>query len=147
MSYFARRSLRIFIMQEQEHPFYPLNAKFKDTPVALWWLRKTRFLREALGSGGAKILSKRLLVVEWFPYHSLNFSETKHRCDSQRYSQDLVKQLRKSDRLIIGFSGKRLWKSVVPGIPYLRSKENRALSPRNLTPEVFDRVLANLRQA
>lgn len=133
--------------EEQEHPFYPLNPDFRDTPVALWWLQKTRFLRDALGSGSAEILSKRLLVVEWFPYHSLNFNETKHCCDSQQYSQDLVKQLRNSDRLIIGFSGRRLWESVVPGIPYLRSTQNRSLSPNNLTLELFDTVLATLGQA
>jgi hypothetical protein len=131
--------------EQQEHPFYPLNPDFKDTPVARWWLQKTRFLREALGPRDS-ILSKRLMVIEWFPYHSVNFNGAKHRCDSQDYSQDLVKQLHKSGRLIIGLSGKRLWEAVVPSVPYLKNPQNRSLSPRNLTQERFDRVLATLRQ-
>jgi hypothetical protein len=130
----------------QEYPFYPLNPDFRDTPVAKWWLQRTRALREALGKDEL-IVSKRLMVVEWFPYHSSNFDAAKHTCESQAYSQDLVKQLCLDRKLIIGLRGQKHWDKVVPGIPYLRSWQSSYLTPRNMTPDIFQDVLDKLRSA
>lgn len=128
----------------QRYPFYPLNPEFRNTPVAGYWMKRTRVLREALGRH-ENLLAERLMVVEWFPYHSINFDANKHSCDSQAYSHRLVQKLKGAGKLIIGLRGKKQWDTVVSNIPYLRSPQSTYITPRNLSENLFGTVLNRVR--
>ena len=67
----------------QEYPFYPLNpaSKFKESGAGRWWRARTRELREKSGLDD-RTLAERLMVIEWFPYHSTKFKLPKHICES-----------------------------------------------------------------
>jgi len=52
----------------RDYPFYPLNPAFRTTPSAKWWLPRLQCLMKETGFS-AEVLSKKLLAIEWFPYH------------------------------------------------------------------------------
>ena len=55
--------------ESQAYPFYPLTPAFRDTGSARWWRRR---LGGLIGASGLdeKAIARRLLAIEWFPYHS-----------------------------------------------------------------------------
>jgi hypothetical protein len=131
--------------REQEYPFYPLNPAFKDTPVAHWWRNRTEALIVA-SKLDIRSISQRIMVVEWYPYHSLKFRASQHRCKSQEYSYELVRRLRDDGRFIVGMRGKRLWSTKIDAIPYLDNPQCSFITPGNAKDGLFERILAALKR-
>jgi hypothetical protein len=130
--------------EAQDYPFYPLNPAFKHTPVAKWWLKRTRALRELAGVDD-RTVAQRLMVIEWFPYHSTNYNETRHKCESQSYSHGLARALRKCGRIVVGLRAKRLWDTRLDGVQYLKNPQCSYVSPGNMDTNLFDEVIGALR--
>jgi hypothetical protein len=85
-------------------------------------------------------IAKKLIVIEWFPYHSLRFDESKHKCNSQMYSFGLAKSLQKLGRLVIGLCGERLWETKLAGLQYLKNPQSSYVSPGNMELSLFEDV-------
>lgn len=132
--------------EEQECPFYALNPKFAWTPCGIWWKAHTRRLHDAGLSW--ECISKGLLVIEWFPYHSKKSGlPIKRVCPSQEYSFQLAKEMMGS-KIVVGMRSKKHWLKVVPavlGVPFLNSPQNPHISPDNSDAELFDRIVEALR--
>lgn len=83
---FRNTMLRNLHHEPQECPFYPLNPKFDWTPTAKWWCPRIKKLLDATGLSDEQF-AERLLVIEWFPYHSQRSGLPINRlCESQSYS-------------------------------------------------------------
>jgi hypothetical protein len=100
--------------EAQECPFYGLNPKFAWTACGIWWWAHTRRLHEAGLSWEA--ISNRLLVIEWFPYHSKRSAlPSKPVCPSQEYSFQLAKEMLRS-KIVVGMRSRKHWLNVVPAV-------------------------------
>src|ERR1035437_6221366 len=97
--------------ESQDYPFYPLNPAFKETGAGMWWRKRTRQLREASGLDD-QTFAKRLMVIEWFPYHSVRFALPKHLCKSQGYSFFLAKQMLEKGLLMVRMRARQRWVAV-----------------------------------
>jgi hypothetical protein len=140
------RNLR---QEQQEYPFYAFNPEFRDTGVALYWRKYTRALQLEAGLDDATF-AKRLLVIEWFPYHSEKCNlGTRYVCGSQFFSFELAKEMaRKEGVQVIGMRSREHWVQVHPTfatIPFLANKFSPWLTRRNMDKQVYDRALHALR--
>jgi len=133
--------------EEQECPFYGLNPKFAWTACGIWWRAHTRRLHDAGLSW--ECISRGLLVIEWFPYHSRRSALPINAvCASQYYSFELVKDMMKS-KIVVGMRSKKHWLNVIPAaqaIPFLANPQNPHISPANTGAELFDCIVEALRQ-
>jgi hypothetical protein len=118
--------------EAQECPFFGLNPKFAWTACGIWWRGHTRRLNEAGLSWEA--ISKGLLVIEWFPYHSTRSAlPIKPVCPSQDYSFYLAEEMLGS-KIVVGMRSKKHWLNVVPAmqnVPFLKNPQNPHISPAN----------------
>jgi hypothetical protein len=141
------RNLR---QEPQEYPFYAFNPDFRDTGVEVYWRKYTRALQLEAGLDDASF-AKRLLVIEWFPYHSEKCDlGTRYVCGSQLFSFELAKKMaRKEGVQVIGMRSREHWIQVHPSfasIPFLANKQSPWLTRRNMDDGLFDRVLETLRK-
>ncbi|MDZ4821488.1 MAG: hypothetical protein SGJ20_21205 [Planctomycetota bacterium] len=133
-----------------EWPFYFLDPRFRQThPGGLWWSKK---LNKLLDVVGFERLSRKLAVIEWFPYKSPRF---KHGCQvpSQEYGFWLVRSAIERGALIIVSRAILKWEESVPELRSyakkltLSSTQNVAVTPNNLKynsakcPEAWQMVL------
>jgi hypothetical protein len=125
----------------QNYPFYPLNPEFITTTGAgRWWDKRTRELQEECG---LKLVAERLMVIEWFPYHSKRFAP-KLTCHSQRYSFKLAKDLLGKKPIILRMRARKHWTHAVPAlaaVPSLRNPQCGYLSKGNMDGDLFARVV------
>lgn len=133
--------------EPQEYPFYSLNSKFAWTPAGIWWRAHTSKLHKA-GLEWAAI-SERLLVIEWFPYHSKKSGLPNHVvCPSQEYSFQLAKDMLDKKRIVIGMRSKRYWLNVdqrIQDVPFLKNPQNPHISVANAGKELFEQIVEALR--
>jgi hypothetical protein len=86
-----RNAMRSNLCRQPGSDFYPLNPDFRQTPCGVWW---RKCLKELLAELSAETLAKKMLVVEWFPYHSKNGKALpKKPVPSQLYSFQLAKEM------------------------------------------------------
>jgi hypothetical protein len=141
--------------EEQDYRFYPLNPAFAWTGAGKWWLSRTRELREAVG-GEPSTFAKRLLVIEWFPYHTVTAPDRAKRicgmagriCESQTYTFQLAKALLDRNLPIVMMRAKDDWVKVdhrFEEAPSLNSRQNAYLTRKNMNPDVFERVVSALK--
>ncbi len=99
---------------------------------------------------GELILAKKLLAIEWFPYHSSRWAVRGPLWPSQSYSFQLAeKMLRRPQTMVIGMRSKRLWGNVHTDflkVPYLKSPQNVCVSRGNMELGVFEQVVKALKQ-
>lgn len=133
-----------------EYPFYPLNPAFAQTGAAHWWTAMLQpLMRESRLDDAC--LSERLMVIEWFPYHSekSNFPR-KQICGSQTYSFALAKHMVNSGRaIVLGMRSKAHWSSIDPifeRVPFLKNRQRPFISRGNMDANLFDSILRLLRQ-
>jgi hypothetical protein len=143
-----KRAMRVNLRHDrQEYPFYPLNPKFEQTACGVWWREHTRELLNACLDCAR--VAKRLLVIEWFPYHSKKFrSSSKRPCPSQGYSFQLALKMLDKNKLIVGMRSKKRWVEVdqrFGGVPFLKSAQNPCISIRNCGEDLFKRIVEALR--
>jgi hypothetical protein len=133
--------------EPQDFPFYALNPKFKWTGCGKWWRARTRKLHEADLSWEA--ISNGLLVIEWFPYHSLTSDlPSKRLCPSQEYSFQLAKEMLAGKVLVVGMRSKRRWLNALPArqnVPFLKNPRNPYISPANTSADFFEQIVECLR--
>jgi hypothetical protein len=139
--------------EPQEYPFYPLNPAFAETGVGRWWRDHIDKLQKETGLN-APTFAKKLLVIEWFPYHSIKCGlGTKPVCGgSQKYSHQLAKQmmLKKEGVVVLGMRAKNHWVNVDPefeDVPFLNSRQNACITRGNTKPGLFDSILKALKEA
>ncbi|MCY0899936.1 MAG: hypothetical protein OWU33_13605 [Firmicutes bacterium] len=98
------------------YPFYPLNPKLANSPVAKWW---GRLLAPWLTSDPKQRqqVANRILAVDLFPYHSrqcgvdLSDIQTLY---SYRYTCELVSNAMDRGALILILRSERNWQDAVP---------------------------------
>lgn len=139
----------------QDYPFYPLNPRFASTPVACWWRLRTREFKEASGLDDMEF-AKRLLVIEWFPYHSKKSAlKTKQVCPSQQYSFSLARKMLEG-KLVIPMRSKKHWAEVgaqfgseigkrFADMPSLSNPLVGYVSEGNMPADLFKQVIRTLR--
>ena|SRR3990172_2650842 len=131
---FRRRVLQCIHGEGAEYPLFHLEPALPG-PGPRWW---TRTLRRLIDDCGRSTVARRLLCVEFFPYHTSRFGHADLRLASQQYSFSLVRQAIARSAIVILARGKRLWLGAVPELinyrrlAELRSVRSAALSRRNL---------------
>jgi hypothetical protein len=131
----------------QAYPFYPLNPDFAGTGAGMWWTRRLRLLASDSGLEPA-VLSERIMVVEWFPYHSRKFARRGQPLPSQAYSFQLASHLIAQGRLVVRMRSRRLWSATgqeFENIPALSNPQCGHISPRN-APTFYDAIVERLGQ-
>ena len=135
--------------ESQEYPFYPLNPAFKETGAGRWWHPRTRQLQEESGLDDPTF-AKRLLVIEWLPYHSKRFARPKkvnHVCESQEYSFQLAKELEKK-LLVVRMRAKKQWAEVdqqFGKVPFLKNPQCGYVSRGNTEGDVFGQIMTAIK--
>ncbi len=128
-------------------PFYPWNPKFECTPTAKWWRPRTDKLRVAAGLTDEQFAEK-LLVVEWFPYHSERCGlPAKQMCESQAYSFWLARDMIIQGKLVVGMRSRKHW--AVAGeelqtAPYLKNPQCGFITRTNTEGNLFDQMVEAL---
>lgn len=134
--------------EPQEYPFYPLDPAFDGTGVANWWRKRLRRLQEAADLTTRELATK-LMVIEWFPYHSEKCSLRGATCSSQNYSFELAREMHRRGAVVVGMRSRKLWQEVDPmfqELPFLRNPQNTSVSPGNMASDVFTLIAARLRE-
>ena len=143
--------------EKREYPFYLLDPRLEDSPGYWWWTRKLRplidlFPRESdghLSFEGLRRVANEVFVVEFFPYHTRNYSD-KMCVPSQKYSLYLVREALKRNALIIQMRSQKIWQQAIPelGKPsddnnsryfILNNPQNPTISPNNC-PDGFPEI-------
>ncbi len=131
----------------QLYPFYALHPEFERTGCGDYWTRHLRWLLEH-PLLNRKCIAERLLVVDWFPYHSKKSGVPKSAIlPSQSYVFEMVRQAI-GKKLIVGLRAKARWRGVDPrlaDVPYLRSPQASYVSPNNCGEEVFNKIVEALK--
>jgi hypothetical protein len=131
--------------ESQPYPFYPLNPTFKGTGAGRWWYARTRQLIEESKIGDQAVADK-LMVIEWFPYHSRRFTLPRERCWSQEYSFLLATEMLEKGRLVVLMRARKLWTDIDSRFGYVHSLKNPQCGfiSRGNTGDWFDRILEAL---
>lgn len=132
--------------KSQEYPFYPLNPAFAWTGAGKWWRPRTHELQLESGLDYAT-LAKKLLVIEWFPYHSKKSGLGKTPiCESQKYSFQLAKEMLDT-RLVVLMRARKQWLKVDQrsGRNSLRNPQCGYITRGNTEGDLFDRIVRALR--
>jgi hypothetical protein len=123
------------------YPFYYLDSSL-ESPGRIWWETK---LKSLLNIFDPEHLSRALLCVEFFPYHSRKYRHADVNLPSQEYGFDLIRQAISRKAFIVKMRGTNNWLDRVPELEEyprtvaLNSWQNVAISPRNC-PEFISLV-------
>jgi hypothetical protein len=82
----------------------------------------------------AEALSKRLLCLEFFPYHSQRFDRTTPRVSSQGYTFALLRDAIARDAVIIVMRARDLWLNAVAGLGYAQVFQLNSTQAVYITP-------------
>lgn len=130
----------------RDYPFYPLNPAFRNTGAGEWWHARTRELRTESGVS-IEAFSERIMVIEWFPYHSRSFAAPKQLLPSQRYSFELATRMLHG-KLTVRMRAKARWNKVHESFATVKQLSNPQcsyLTKRNLGENTFELILQALR--
>lgn len=133
-----------------EYPFYVFDPSLEGTPSGYKWFYK-RFSHLIHDSGkNEKELSKKIFLIEYFPYRSKNYRWKHGILPSQEYSISLVKKAIARRAIIVMMRSKKLWVNAVPelneypNLYILHSVRNVIISEKNLGSERFQAVIEKL---
>jgi len=127
------------------YPFFLLDPNL-SAPGRVWWERK---LSALIRDTNRETVAKKVLCVEYFPYHSRKFGHHKMRLPSQEYSFHLVRQAMARNAVIVLMRSKKLWYSAVPELKEyqslfsVRNVQNPTISLGNL-PESYASIIQAL---
>jgi hypothetical protein len=113
---------------------------------AKWWMQRTARLARDIPT---EQLAKRLLAVQYFPYHSARYTDSIPRLKSQEFAFGVVRKAIDRDALVVCTRSMRRWVKAVPELAdYDRLatlKNPRAVyfTPRNLAR--YDELIEALR--
>lgn len=140
----AHLEFQLLLRKNYEHshsdfPFYSLNPGFENGGRT-WWEGKLKCL---LTRFGPDQLSRQILCIEYFPYHSRRFDRSTRsghaglELPSQKYGFYLASQAIEQNAFIVIMRAEARWIEKVEGlVTYprkctLNSVQNPAISPRN----------------
>lgn len=103
---FKKAALRNLWHKEEKYPFYPLNPKFRKSPVAKWW---TGRLKPLCNDFGLEKIAKSVFCLEFFPYHSIKYKHSKVILKSQEYNFHLVDKAIDRGAMIIIMRSEKNW--------------------------------------
>lgn len=126
-------------------PFYYFNGGLEDTGGYKWWSAKLKPLLKAGVS--LEALRTKIMMIEYFPYHSINYKHINAFTPSQLYSFEIVKEAIRQGKTIVIMRSKALWLQAVPELASynymtLSSAQNVVISPKNIG-ELNFRVLVS----
>jgi hypothetical protein len=135
-------------------PFLHLNSHpvLKETAGASWWRRKTRMLRERVGSSDRDSVGSKLLCLELCPYHSQKFGGPRLALPSQAYTRHLLGQAMRRGAIVVLMRAKRKWFEAMPDLQgysrellwEIKNPQNPTLSPSNLGHDNFETLVRAL---
>ena len=137
---------------ESKYPFFYLDPDFKGTTGYLWWwdtLEELLGACEHQGVNHETVLS-RLACVQWHPYRSKKPFDPNPAFPTQAYNYYLVGEAVAAGRTIViqyGDANERNWRNkvVLPDDRIrLSSPQTRHISPTNMRPGDFDRLVQTL---
>lgn len=116
-------------------PFYYFNGGLEATGGYKWWSARLKPLIQAGVS--LETLRDKIMMVEYFPYHSINYKHINAYTPSQLYSFEIVREAARRNKTIIIMRSKSLWLQAVPELANhnymtLSSAQNVVISPKNL---------------
>jgi hypothetical protein len=131
-----RAALRANFTNPSDHFFIKREA---DEPGAKYFTRATRNL---IREFGRDVVSKNILTIEYFPYHSVGFAHANLRLPSQQFSFDLVRDAIDRQAVIILARGKQMWLGAVPELAahrrlYFGNPRIMSLSAGNLGDQAY----------
>lgn len=118
--------------KEAKYPFFPLDPRFKESPVARWWTGRLRPLIEEFG---VEVVAKSVFCVEFFPYHSIQYKHSKEILKTQEYNFHLVEKAIDRGAMIIMMRAEKYWTSHVNNLHkyyVLSNPQGSNVSFRNL---------------
>ncbi len=130
-----------------ESPFYYFNGGLEKTGGYKWWSAK---LKPLLNAGvSLEALRDKIMMIEYFPYHSINYKHINAFTPSQLYSFELVKEAIKQNKTIVIMRSKALWLQAIPELVShsymtLSSAQNVVISPKNIGELNFKVLLSEL---
>lgn len=130
---------------DSEYPFFFLNPKI-EAPGREWWEQK---LSRLIAAKGREAVARKLLCVEYFPYHSRKFAHTNLRVPSQVFTFELVYSAIRRNALIVLLRSAKLWFKSVPELETykrlyrLNSSQNVMITPANC-PNGYDKILGEI---
>ncbi len=128
-------------------PFYYFNGGLEATGGYKWWSAK---LKPLITAGiSEEVLRDKIMMVEYFPYHSVNYKHINSYTPSQLYSFEIVREAIRRNKVIVVMRSKNLWLEAVPelaGYSYmtLNSSQNVVISPKNIGELNFKVLLQEL---
>lgn len=127
--------------------FFYLGREFAYTEGYKWWFKRLRVLIEACGHD---TVATRVMCIQYSPYHSKEYKETKVILPSQQYSFSLVRQAIETKKTIIVMRKHALWLEQVPELrlyPYIRLTNTRSpyVTPGNMAEGKFQEVVNAVR--
>lgn len=128
--------------------FYYFTGGLEETGGYKWWSSK---LKPLINHGiTEETLKKKIMMVEYFPYHSVNYRHIGRFTPSQLFSFEIVKEAIKRNKIIVIMRSRVLWEQAVPelaGYPFmtLNSAQNVVISPKNIGELNFRVLLSELR--
>ena len=141
-----RRALLLNLKHElTDYPFYPLDPAFQQSGAGQWWRMRTRQLQNASGLDD-RTFATRIMVIEWFPYHSVSFKAPRTEFHSQRYSFQLAREML-GRKLLVRMRSRLLWAKVdasLGAIPSLRNPQCSHVTRGNMDGGGFDEILKAL---
>ncbi len=126
-------------------PFYLLNPTIGGDGYR-WWTKK---LRPLLLRYPEQFLSRHILAVEYFPYHSHTWDYRVPFVESQIYTRYLIQQAITREAVIIVMRSYKLWTDAIPDLASyahmyrLNSPQNVIISPNNC-PGGFTKIVQAL---
>jgi len=144
----AREQNRLGLTFASTYPFWSLDPRLAGTGGYEWWRPRLQRLADEVGWD---VVHRRVMCVQYLPYHSRTFSASRLRIPSQRYSFWLVSEAARSGKVVVIARGHRLWTGAVPELlssecVALRNPRAVFLTPRNMGSEAFGLVVNRLRQ-
>jgi hypothetical protein len=131
--------------QTVSNHFIYLDQAMRGTEGNRWWNLK---LRSLISETSIEAVHKNILVVEFHPYHSVNFSFLPVTLPTQNYSFSIVNQKVDDGATFVMGRHQQGWLTAVPKLAdaervYFKSR-NAAMSQANLSEGGFDLVRSKL---
>lgn len=147
------REVRANLEHKTEYPFLYLSPSVQNTGGYKWWSAKLRPLEKA--GVTREQLVEGVMMIEFFPYHSVKYTYNKQYVPSQKYQFHLVREAMRLGKMVIIMRAKDKWIEAVPELvdyPYLElnSYLNVSISEANLDNKngkgTFNEVVATLKE-
>jgi hypothetical protein len=142
-----RRALLLNLKHELKgYPFYPLDPAFQESGAGQWWHKRIRWLQSE-SKLDPRTFAERIMVIEWFPYHSVSFEAPRTKLPSQEYSFQLARSVVGS-KVVVGMRSRQRWEKVdlrLGKINYLSNPRCGHVSRGNMDGSSFSEILTVLR--